>query len=228
MNATVRAMAEDMTVHWAAQISRIERYGPVWHLFGNGTELGLFDAVVLAIPVEQALPYLSLHAFNLAMTAAKARSEPCWAAMFVFDQPVRGPADIIRDRGLIGWAARNGAKPDRSGPEAWLVQATPAWSAEHLECSGEAVEQALFNALGEALGLTMPAPVSTTAHRWRFARSAGLGIGALWDGATGIGACGDWLLAPRVECAWLSGRQLAEAIATSAIAAHPAVMASGQ
>ena len=30
-------------------------------------------------------------------------------------------------RGDIAWAARNSAKPGRSGPEAWVVQAGPDW-----------------------------------------------------------------------------------------------------
>ena len=42
--------------------------------------------------------------------------------------------------------------------------------------------------------------------------SAGLGHGALWNERIGLGVCGDWLLGPRVECAWLSGQQLARAM----------------
>ena len=44
----------------------------------------------------------------------------------------------------------------------------------------------------------------------------GLDIGALWNGELGLGACGDWLIGPRVECAWLSGRELARQMAGSA------------
>jgi predicted NAD/FAD-dependent oxidoreductase len=48
------------------------------------------------------------------------------------------------------------------------------------------------------------------AHRWRYALSPGTGDGALWNPDIGLGVCGDWLLGPRVECAWLSGRMLAD------------------
>jgi hypothetical protein len=40
--------------------------------------------------------------------------------------------------------------------------------------------------------------------------SSGTGDGALWCAEKKLGACGDWLLGPRVECAWLSGRVLAQ------------------
>lgn len=33
--------------------------------------------------------------------------------------------DIVRNAGIIGWGARNNAKPDhRTGTEAWVIQAT--------------------------------------------------------------------------------------------------------
>jgi predicted NAD/FAD-dependent oxidoreductase len=47
-------------------------------------------------------------------------------------------------------------------------------------------------------------------HRWRYALSAGTGLGCLWNEKQQIGACGDWLVGPRVECAWVSGRLLAK------------------
>jgi renalase len=94
-----------------------------------------------------------------------------------------------------------------------VVQATPDWSAEHLERTPSKVAPELVAALGAALGVTLPFVAYLAAHRWRYARtSAAGGPGALWDGALGLGACGDWLLAPRVEAAWLSGQQLAAAI----------------
>ena len=67
----------------------------------------------------------------------------------------------------------------------------------------------LLAMLGDALGLRLPEPIHLSAHRWRYARSGDAGgPGALWDGAAAIGACGDWLIAPRVEAAWSSGRRL--------------------
>ena len=53
-------------------------------------------------------------------------------------------------------------------------------------------------------------PVAAVSHRWRYALSAGTGDGALWNRDIRLGVCGDWLLGPRVECAWLSGRMLAD------------------
>ena len=65
-----------------------------------------------------------------------------------------------------------------------------------------------------AVSGALPAIIAAQVHRWRFALSAGTGIGTLWNAEIGLGACGDWLLGPRVECAWLSGKYLSELVAT--------------
>jgi hypothetical protein len=143
-------------------------------------------------------------------TALTARSQPCWTGMFAFASPLEGLPPVIRQAGDIEWAARNNAKPGRTGPEAWVVQMSAARSTAWLESPSEQVAALLLAALAEAAGGPIPEPVAATAHRWRFALNAGTGDGAMWNPQIRLGVCGDWLLGPRVECAWLSGRMLAE------------------
>ena len=130
--------------------------------------------------------------------------------MFVFDRPLDDLPMTIRNHGAIGWAARNSAKPGRKGPEAWVVQGSGAWSLEQLEAPSERVTAMLLAALADAVACILPQPVAAVSHRWRYALSAGTGDGALWNQTIRLGVCGDWLMGPRVECAWLSGRTLAQ------------------
>ena len=210
MNAVIRHMASGHGVAWDHLVAGLVRKGGAWWLNGKGGEAGPFDAAVLAIPAEQAAAMLSLHDFAMGRTALAARSQPCWTGMFAFDRPLTGAPPVIRNAGDIAWAARNNAKPGRDGAEAWVVQASGTWSKEWLEASPADVCAMLLAALGQAAGSPLPEPVVAAAHRWRYALSAGTGDGALWNGEIRLGACGDWLLGPRVECAWLSGRMLAE------------------
>lgn len=210
MNAIIKQMAADHAVTWGHLVTAITRRDNQWWLMGHAGEIGPFDAAVLAIPAEQAAAMLSLHDFSMARVALKARSQPCWASLFVFDRPLDDLPMMIRNRGAIGWATPNRAKPGRNGPEAWVVQASGTWSLEQLEASPEHVSTMLCAALSEATGCPLPQPVAAVSHRWRYALSAGTGDGALWNIAIGLGVCGDWLLGPRVECAWLSGRALAK------------------
>ncbi|WP_314372230.1 hypothetical protein [Sphingomonas paucimobilis] len=119
-------------------------------------------------------------------------------------------ADIPEVRDPIDWAARNPAKPGHEGGEAWTIHATPDWSRRHLASDRESVVAALLAAFEEQNG-PLPPPLHSAAHRWRYARSGKAGIGAYSRPEIGLAACGDWLIAPRVESAWLSGRQAAEA-----------------
>ncbi len=215
MNAVIKAMASDLHVHWGAHVDRIERDQHGWRIHGGVTCHDHVDAVILAVPAEQAVPFLSLHDFAMAREAMLARSQPIWTAMFSFASPLPCAQDVLRDSGMIGWAARNSAKPERLGPEAWVVQARADWSFAHIDDAPGEITHALLAALSDALGIEPPVPVSATAHRWRYAMSAGIGLGALWNSGIGLGVCGDWLLGPRVESAWLSGQHLAQLIMES-------------
>lgn len=216
MNTVVKAMTGDLDMRYKTLVTGIERTGEGWLINTAAVDHGPFDAVILAIPPEQAAPLIALHDFDMARQALHARSQPCWTGMFAFDPPLDAPTGPIRESGRIAWAVCNRIKPDRSGPQTWVVQAQPDWSKANLERDAAAVSAELLTMLGEALGCKLPDPVHAAAHRWRFAMSSATGDEALWNGAIGLGACGDWLLGPRVECAWLSGKALAARILSEA------------
>lgn len=223
MNAVVRDMASVHEVAFGWHVRGLVRKDGAWWLTGDrqGTETfqaGPFDAVVVAIPPEQAAAIVALHDLALASTALAARSQPCWTGMYAFAAPLPTDQDIVRHAALVHWAARDGAKPGRSGMETWVVQAGPQWSADHIEDDAGIVAAQLLDGLEQALAIAMPEPVAATAHRWRYAMSTGSDLGALWGEQSQIGVCGDWLLGPRVENAWLSGKMLANRI----LAAQPA------
>ncbi len=214
MNAPLRAMAAALAVQWQARVDTMVRDGDGWRLSGDGIDPGRHDAVVLAIPAEQAAVLLAPAAPDLAGLAGAARSLPCWTAMATFAAPVAAE-DILPAAGPIGWAARNSAKPGRTGAEAWVIQATPEWSAANLEVEAETAAIALLAALADRITAPLPELLSLTGHRWRYAQPATEGPGPVWDTALQLGLCGDWLHRGRVEAAWLSGHRLAAAIARS-------------
>lgn len=211
MNAPVKQMAGEADVYWSVQVEGLGRDGGQWSIGGR-----LFDAVLVATPAEQAAPLLAEWDPAFADRAAATKAAPCWTVMAAFGTRLPIGPDTLRDAGVIGWAARNSAKPGRSGPESWVVQAGPDWSREHLEQRPDEVVAPLLDALAAQAGGTLPAPLSATAHRWRYAKSGNAGEGSLWNPHLRLGVCGDWLLGPRVEAAWLSGTRLAEAVTNAA------------
>lgn len=209
MNAPVKAMAEAKSVAWSTLVEAIEPAGDAWRLKTPEGLSAPFDAVVLALPAEQAAALLRDPDPGMAARAAASSTAPCWTVMAAFQGRLGLEVDTLQDEGLLGWAARNSSKPGRQGPEAWVLQATPDWSREHLEAPAEAVIEALLGDLARQMGAPLPDPVFVQAHRWRYARSSVGEDLALWSADRRLGCCGDWLSGPRIECAWDSGEALA-------------------
>ena len=209
MNQIVRHMAATLNVHWNMRITTASQTHNGWTLSGEDQQVdGHFDILVLAIPSEQAVTILAQHDFGMAREAMLARFQPCWTAIFAFDAPLPTDTSHLRDGDVIGWASRETNKPGRTGLERWVVQASASWSADCLEEPADEVAEALLTALAKELRLPPLQPIAQSTHRWRFAMSTGLGTGSLWNSHIGLGVCGDWLLGPRIECGWLSGRHL--------------------
>ncbi|HIV79324.1 MAG TPA: NAD(P)-binding protein [Candidatus Sphingomonas excrementigallinarum] len=210
MNTLVTHIAEPLGVAWSTHIRAIRRDHDGWWLSHDERTEGPFDILVLALPADQVPALAAEHDPALVELAEAHPSEPCWTVLLGFETRLSAP-DILSAADPIAWAARNGAKPGREGGEAWTIHATPDWSRRHVESDRTSVTASLLRALEEQVG-TLPVPVHATAHRWRYARSGKAGIGAYHRPDIALAACGDWLIAPRVESAWLSGRQAADTL----------------
>lgn len=212
MNAPIRAMADDCDVRWNTAIDRLHRDGDGWRI-GDVR----FDAAIVAVPAEQVAPLVAEHDGGLAEAARSSISDPCWTVMAAFAGRVPIDRDRHTDIGIIGSAVRNSAKPERSGPEAWVLQASAEWSRVHLEDDRDEVERTLLAAFAQHGGVALPAVLATSVHRWRYAKAAmpergPSECGAFWNSDLRLGAAGDWFLGPRIEAAWLSGHRLAALI----------------
>ncbi len=213
MNAPVKAMAAEHDVTWSMRVERLTKQQDHWQLHGKDEAVEtLFDAVVIAIPAEQAADLLNPLDNSFAETARDTVSDPCWTVMLAVVEPLATDLNILRDGAVIGWAARNSNKPMREGADSWVIQASSDWSRDHLEDDAEQVCAALIKAFAADLGMELPAPIHAVAHRWRYARSGSAAVDALYDSEAKLGVCGDWLLGPRIECAWLSGHALSQMI----------------
>ncbi|OIQ67269.1 hypothetical protein GALL_511530 [mine drainage metagenome] len=112
----------------------------------------------------------------------------------------------------LAWLARESSKPGRSAVERWTVQASAAWSQEHLHDDPARIEAKLTKAFTEITGIRAE-PALVQSKRWLYAKTLlPLGQSHLWDAKKGLGICGDWCLGHRVEDAFVSGLELALAV----------------
>lgn len=212
MSALTRFLSGPLTLRARTRVGALEPLASAWRLRdGGGEALGDFERVLVTTPPPQAAPLLraspALHAAALA-----ARVDPCQAVMARFDAPLPVDFDAAHVEGSpLAWVARNSSKPGRDG-ERWVLHGSPEWSRAHLEDDPEAVREALLQAFAEATGCALR-PVEATAHRWRYALARGpFQAPCGYDPELGLGACGDWWVAGRVEGAFLSGRALAQRV----------------
>ncbi len=209
MNSILKAMAAPLDVSWGAEVKSLVGGPSDWRLrFADGSASGSFKKVIVAVPAEQAAVLLADAVPELAASARKVRSEPCWSAMLAYEQPT-GIVSLSfePEDGPLSWTARNSSKFGRTDAETWVLHARPDWSRKYLEAKPEAVAAHLVESFREQTGAG--APEFFEAHRWRYARVAEpLGVPFQLDAAAGIGTCGDWHLGARVEAAWTSGRLL--------------------
>ena len=185
--------------------------------------IGGFERVLLALPHAQAQALLQASGLAPALREALAPVEvaPCWTLMLAFPQAMQpglyhlGPqwSAARSTHHRISWLARESSKPAREPIERWTVQASPAWSARHLDDDAPRVSAKLLKGFAEITGIRAT-PGFAEVRRWRYAQTQKpLGQSHLFDAPLGIGLCGDWCLGHRVEDAFVSGLELALTVA---------------
>jgi predicted NAD/FAD-dependent oxidoreductase len=221
MSDLARFLARGLDVRLNTRIVALESRGDRWFVrddLSRSASVHGFDAVCVALPSSQAAGLIG-ELSPLGQQAETIRWEPCWAVMLALGQPSKVEFDgaFINDDAVLGWVARDSAKPGRRAvdgvAERWVLHARPAWSREFLELDAAQVAQGIVRAFAERLQVE-PDVRHLSAHRWRFATPANpLPQPCLWDARSRLGAAGDWCGGPRIEGAYLSGLALAEAVA---------------
>jgi renalase len=237
MNALVQHWAAPLAQHGQielnTQVIKIERDAVkphAWQLRTTGADdsqhvYGGFDAVLLALPNVQAQQLLlhSAVALALAEQFSAVKVAPCWTLMLAYPQAQQAKLNYLGPQWnaarsthhRIAWVARESSKPGREPIERWTVQASAAWSEEHLEDDAQRVQAKLQKAFAEVTGIRAT-PSHAAMQRWRYAQTMQpLGRSHLWDAGQRIGVCGDWCIGRRVEDAFVSGLELALAVAVA-------------
>jgi predicted NAD/FAD-dependent oxidoreductase len=215
MNALCRRLAGDLPVSFGVRVARLEADGDRWRLVAeDGSDLGVFDAVAVSAPAPQTADLLRPVAPELAARSGGVSLAPCWSVMLGFERRLETGFDGAFVHGSpLSWVARNASKPGRPGGEAWVLHATPEWSAENLELPRSEAARRLLEAFRNSLGRSPESPAHLDAHRWRYALPPDpLPSPFLLDGERRLVACGDWCGGPRVEGAFLSGVAAADAL----------------
>ena len=214
MSSPGKFLAQNIDIHYNQTIDTIENINSQWHLSSkeSGKLEKSFDWLVLALPAPQAQKLgMRIH-LDIEKMTNQAHMKGCWTVMLRFPErpSVKFDAAFINQE-IISWIARNHSKPERNGIESWTIHANPQWSEAHIELSKEEATALILDCAKQIGFDCQRAEIST--HKWRYASGAiAPAPGFAIYPTQNIAMCGDWLNGGRVEGAWLSGYQLANAI----------------
>ncbi|WP_288841600.1 NAD(P)/FAD-dependent oxidoreductase [uncultured Deefgea sp.] len=212
MNAPLAAMAAALDVKLSVQVTAIEATAQGWQVRAD-EPIGQARQLVLAIPAPQAAALIPV-AHPMQAAAENISMSPCWAVMLSSEHAINLPfAGAFMNDGAISWLAHNSSKPGRSGQH-WLLHASVAWSQAHLEDSADEVIALLIQEFNRLLARWGQAELHwqhAGAHRWRFAQGSS-SQAVVQSAETGLVLAGDWLAGGRIEGAYLSGIDAANAL----------------
>tara|TARA_R110000787_G_scaffold9090_3_gene31964 strand:- start:11381 stop:12283 length:903 start_codon:yes stop_codon:yes gene_type:complete len=209
-SALVRPLAEGLDIRKETEIASLERVAGGWQLGdSDGTDPGMFDGVILAVPAPQALALLGTVP-EMTAGLSGVTMAPVWTLLLGFEAPT-GMAQKAMDLPFpAGLALPMLAKPGQSGAERWTVHATPEWSATWLELDKAEAAGRLMEMFRAATGVSQQ-PAYMQSHRWRYARTASpLGAPCAVNTDGTVMAGGDWALGPLASHAVTSGKAMAE------------------
>lgn len=209
LRSLVEHLARGLTVTHGRPVTMVEP-GP--RVDGRTAE-----AVALAMPGPQAALLLDPALATATRAAAGQRWSSALAAVLRF--PTRRWPDFhgafVNGHPVLGSVCDDG---DRRGDGAPVLVAhtNPEFAAGHLgrpTAAGPAIEEAVRDLFG------LPEPAELThVHRWTYAKPVGGGDRTYHLDDDGIGLAGDAFGRPRVQTAWLSGRDLGRALAARLLA----------
>ncbi|MFN0132284.1 MAG: NAD(P)/FAD-dependent oxidoreductase [Phycisphaerales bacterium] len=224
MNAVVRHLVETLggrgEMRLGVRVVAAHFAEGRWSLKDHkNTDLGMFDALIVALPAPQAADLL-IDSPSLRDHALSVRMRPCWSAMVSFNARVPIDFDGVfvnlessYDSAPLSWVARDSSKPQRPPRETWVLHASPGWSEANIERDKGEVAHQLLRAFFEALGVPAVPTNTLETHRWRFANTDHRTTeGCLVDRERLVAACGDWAHGGRVEGAYLSGVAAARSV----------------
>lgn len=212
MAALPNALAAKLEIRYGTEIHQVKRHNEHWQLLSNeGQLLAEAKRLLLALPAPVAQALLGA-AQQLTPSLQIVVMQPCWTLMLDLRDRLELLADgVFIDEGPLSWIARNGSKPGRNG-ETWVCHASAAWSHANRSKPAEAIIPELGAAFARIVN-DIVRPRYAEACYWPYARATTPLEGRfVLDAERQLALAGDWCGGTRVEDAFLSGLEAAEAL----------------
>jgi predicted NAD/FAD-dependent oxidoreductase len=218
MTSVPEHIAREIDVRTGEGVVRVDARGDGWEVASESGSRFDASALVLALPVPQALQIASSGDYRLQESARRRLEavsyDPCLALMVSLD----GPTSVPEPGGMqikgepLDWICDNQRKGISEVP-AITIHAGPGWSRSHFEVEEAEIMKQLIPLAGDRLGTDLASSVvESSLARWRYSWVANAHpepfLAASVDPP--LLFCGDAFGQPKVEGAALSGLAAAD------------------
>jgi renalase len=224
MNILGKVLGKGLEVGLETQITHVKRIGRLWELSDSAGNTYQDEHVIFNLPAPQLIPLLR-DVWDVS-PLEPVQFDPCFALMVTLEQDLNVPWKAAQlEHPVLSWIARDHTKrPTQhrgdAAPVVLVVHASGTWSKSWLKRDLKDVQAEMLLALREVLGDVLGdlegknlQVKESYIHRWLYAQPTVVFPAThFWDAQLGLGWCGDWCGAAKVEGAVSSGWAVAEAV----------------
>ncbi|MEE3003175.1 MAG: FAD-dependent oxidoreductase [Pseudomonadota bacterium] len=208
MNAIGKYLAESLNVKLNTKVTKLSNK-KYWELEDqNGNFLGEFDWVISSAPALQTREIFPSTYQNWS-ELEKVAMESCFSLMLGFkhDLNLGFDAALVKNAD-ISWISVNSSKPGRKGGYSLLIHSTNKWATTHIDDDRDNVISHLLSSLSMVLNRDLSNADHVDLQAWRYANMKKHKLQFEIDPNNKLAVCGDWLIKGRIECAFLSAKNV--------------------
>lgn len=215
MNRIGQHLSQGLNIQLNTRINSLACHD-TWQLTDEeGRHYAGFDWVISTVPSPQAIALLP-ETFQYHTDIKGIEMRPCLSLMLGFEQGLALDFDAAHVMNAdVSWIAVNSHKPGRADRFALVVHSSEQYALMHIDDDRGAVMQHLIAETSRIIGRDIGGAADyKTVHGWRYANNATRTTQStvFIDDKHQLAACGDWCLGGRVEGAFTSALNLANAM----------------
>ena len=210
MNSMAQYLAQNIDVRFNQTITGIKKNKANWLLETANSEIGPFDWLIIAIPVEQANDLLPRN-LSPKMMLQDVKMQPCFTLMlgYEIENFFDWDAAFVSDS-ILSWVSVNSSKPNRGKPLSIIAMSTNEWANQNLSKSDSIIINEMLNELAKISGKTLNEASFIKLKRWKYANASKQEQALeIIDYPLKLAFCGDWCISGRIESAFMSSLNLA-------------------
>ena len=215
-NDICKYQLKNIKQNYLSCIKRINYKKKTWEVTLKNNFTYKFKGLIITCPYPQ-LKKLCRKFLKKNMLNLNIRMQPNITLMIAMKNNKNSRLSSIKfNDDILAWGSNENSKNKfKSNINLWTLQSSLAWAKKNIRkyrSDNKCIEKLLLRFL-QIMGLKKENVIFQKAHGWLYSYSyTQTKIKSYWDNKCRLGVCGDWLLGPKAEDAWISASALSKRI----------------